>query len=34
MRKYAARTAMGTFMILNPEKAKAISGLPSPSGYS
>jgi hypothetical protein len=34
MRKYAARTAMGIFMILNIEKAQVISGLPSPSGYS
>ena len=29
MGKYAALTAMGTFMILNPQKAQAISGGPS-----
>ena len=30
MGKYAALTAMGTFMILNPKKAQAFSGPPSP----
>ena len=31
MGKYAALTALGTFMILNPEKAQASSASPSPS---
>jgi len=31
MGKYAALTAMGTFMILNPKKAQAASAPPSPS---
>jgi hypothetical protein len=30
MGKYAALTAMGTFMILNPKKAQAQSGPPDP----
>ena len=30
--KYAALTAMGTFMILNPKKAQAQSGPPDPGG--
>ena len=29
--KYAALTALGTFMILNPKKAQASSASPSPS---
>ena len=29
MGKYAALTAMGTFMILNPQKAQATSSSPS-----
>ncbi len=28
MGKYAALTALGTFMILNPKKAQADSGFP------
>tara|TARA_B100000768_G_scaffold175167_1_gene186264 strand:+ start:157 stop:411 length:255 start_codon:yes stop_codon:yes gene_type:complete len=32
MGKYAALTAMGTFMILNPQKAQASSSNPSISG--
>ena len=32
MGKYAALTAMGTFMILNPQKAQASSASPSPGG--
>ena len=32
MGKYAALTAMGTFMILNPQKAQASSANPSISG--
>ena len=32
MGKYAALTAMGTFMILNPKKAQAQSGPPDPGG--
>ena len=28
MGNYAALTAMGTFMILNPQKAQAVSGPP------
>ena len=31
MGKYAALTAMGTFMILNPKKAQANSVAPSPN---
>jgi hypothetical protein len=31
MGKYAALTALGTFMILNPKKAQASSASPSPS---
>ena len=30
MGKYAALTALGTFMILNPKKAQASSASPSP----
>ena len=30
MGKYAALTALGTFMILNPKKAQATSASPSP----
>jgi hypothetical protein len=33
MGKYAALTAMGTFMILNPKKAQAASGPPEPGGF-
>lgn len=32
MGKYAALTAMGTFIILNPKKAQAQSGPPDPGG--
>ena len=32
MGKYAALTAVGTFMILNPKKAQAQSGPPDPGG--
>ena len=32
MGKYAALTAMGTFMILNPQKAQATSARPSLDG--
>ena len=32
MGKYAAFTAVGTFMILNPKKAQAQSGPPDPGG--
>ena len=32
MGKYAALTAMGTFMILNPQKAQASSSNPSITG--
>jgi len=31
MGKYAALTALGTFMILNPKKAQASSASPSPN---
>ena len=31
MGKYAALTALGTFMVLNPKKAQASSASPSPS---
>ena len=34
MGKYAALTAMGTFMILNPQKAQAQSASPNPGGGS
>jgi hypothetical protein len=34
MGKYAALTAMGTFMILNPKKAQAASGPSDPGGWS
>jgi len=33
MGKYAALTAMGTFMILNPKKAQAASGPSEPGGW-
>jgi hypothetical protein len=33
MGKYAALTAVGTFMILNPKKAQAQSTPPSPGGW-
>ena len=33
MGKYAALTAMGTFMILNPKKAQATSQPPNPGGF-
>ena len=33
MGKYAALTAMGTFMILNPKKAQALSVPSSPVGW-
>ena len=32
MGKYAALTAVGTFMILNPKKAQAQSTPPNPGG--
>ena len=32
MGKYAALTALGTFMILNPKKAQADSAPPTPGG--
>ncbi|WP_169514415.1 hypothetical protein [Gelidibacter mesophilus] len=32
MGKYAALTAVGTFLILNPKKAHASSPPPDPSG--
>ena len=32
--KYAALTALGTFMILNPKKAQATSASPSPDSGS
>ena len=31
--KYAALTAMGTFLILNPQKAQATSVAPAPGGW-
>ena len=34
MGKYAAFTAVGTFMILNPKKAQAQSVPPSPPKWS
>ena len=33
MGKYAALTAVGTFMILNPKKAQALSVPPNPGGW-
>ena len=33
MGKYAALTAIGTFMILNPKKAQAQSTPPNPGGW-
>ena len=33
MGKYAALTAMGTFMILNSKKAQAFSGPPDPDEW-
>ena len=33
MGKYAAFTAVGTFMILNPKKAQAQSAPPSPGKW-
>jgi len=33
MGKYAALTAVGTFMILNPKKAQAQSTPPNPGGW-
>ena len=33
MGKYAALTAMGTFMILNPKKAQAQSSPPDPGDW-
>ena len=33
MGKYAALTAVGTFMILNPKKAQASSVPPAPPGW-
>jgi hypothetical protein len=33
MGKYAALTAVGTFMILNPKKAQAQSVPPAPPGW-
>jgi hypothetical protein len=33
MGKYAALTAVGTFMILNPKKAQAQSAPPSPGKW-
>jgi len=30
--KYAALTALGTFMILNPKKSQAASAPPNPGG--
>ena len=33
MGKYAALTAMGTFMILNPKKAQAQSAPPDPGAW-
>jgi hypothetical protein len=32
MGKYAALTAVGTFLILNPKQAQAASQTPDPSG--
>ena len=33
MGKYAALTAVGTFMILNPKQAQAQSVAPNPGGW-
>ena len=33
MGRYAALTAMGIFMILNPKKAQAASGPSEPGGW-
>ena len=33
MGRYAAITALGTFMILNPKKAQAQSPPPNPGGW-
>lgn len=33
MGKYAALTAMGTFLILNPKKTQAQSGPSEPPGF-
>jgi len=33
MGKYAALTAVGTFMILNPKEAQASSAPPGPGGW-
>ena len=33
MGKYAALTAVGTFMILNPKKAQALSVPSNPGGW-
>ena len=33
MGKYAALTALGTFMILNPQKAQATSAPSNPGGF-
>ena len=33
MGKYAALSALGTFMILNPQKAQAQSGPSNPGGF-
>ena len=33
MGKYAALTAVGTFMILNPKKAQVQSTPPNPGGW-
>ena len=33
MVKYATLTALGTFMILNPQKAQAQSGPSNPGGF-
>ena len=33
MGKYAALTAVGTFMIFNPKKAQAQSTPPNPGGW-
>lgn len=32
MAKYTALTAVGTFIILNPQKAQALSAPPDPEG--
>ena len=33
MGKYAGLTALGTFILLNPEKAQAASALPQGDGF-